>query len=327
MANFYNLDAIVTYSHLLNIVGRRMTDDPSATITVTGCADPAEGTPDVAARRADAVKSYLTNTWGIAPGRINTNTRGLPEHPSRSSESDGLVENARVEITSSSPAILSPVESTDTMLITTPSGLRFKPSIDPTIPIAGYTLFIAQNGNLLKTFADGNPLPPGIDWRISESVPWIPKEAKEISYLVAVRDSSGIVVPSATTTVPVERITSAEKARSGGQDIRVDRYSLILFGFDEDNITPDHQGQVDEIKKRIQPNSTVKVIGYTDRTGDAAYNQSLSERRAKTVARALGQSDTVASGRGETLPLYDNNTPEGRFYSRTVEVLVETPRK
>ncbi len=326
MANFYNLDAIVTYNHVLNIIGRRMTDDPSATITLTGCADPAEGTPDVAAKRAAVVKDYLTGTWGINEARITVTTRGLPERASRSSEPDGLAENARVEIASNA-AILTPVESTDTMLVTTPSGLRFKPEIDPRVNIAGYTLFVAHDGNLLKTFAGGNPLPPGVDWRISESVPWIPKDAKEISYLVAVRDSSGVVVPSPTKTVPLERITSADKVRSGGQDIRVDRYSLILFGFDQDELSPDHKAQIAVIKDRIQPNSTVKVIGYTDRSGDAAYNQSLSERRARAVARALGLPESAASGRGETLPLYDNNTPEGRFYSRTVEVLVETPRK
>lgn len=325
MANFYNLDAIVTYGHLLNIIGRRMTDDPQSTITLTGCADPAEGASANAQERAQAVKEYLTGTWGISADRIGVTTRGIPERASRSAEPDGLAENARVEITASTNDILAPVESTDTMLVTTPSGIRFAPSIDPRVHIAGYTLFIAHDGKLLKTITGSDPLPSGIDWRISETAPWIPNDATNISYLLAVRDSSGAVVPSTTHNIPVERVRSSGHDKLLRSDIRLDRYSLILFGFDQDALTPEHQTMVSMIKQRIQPKSSVKVIGYTDRTGDASYNQSLSERRARSVARALGQQESVASGRGETLPLYDNTTPEGRFYSRTVEVLVETP--
>lgn len=328
MNNFYNLDAVVTYHHLLNITGRRLADNPSATLTVTGFADPTEGAADnVAAKRAQVVKDYLVDTWQIDPNRITTASKGLPEKASRSNEPDGVAENARVELVASSPEILSPVESTDTMLVTTPSGIRFEPSIDPRVHIAGYTLFIAQNGSLIRTIDGGDPLPPAVDWRVSESAPWIPKDTKEISYLLAVRDSSGAVIPSSTTTIPIRRISMTDKKGSGAQNTRVDRYSLILFGFDKDALTPEHQAQIDVIKQRIQPTSTVKVVGYTDRTGDPAYNQTLSERRAKAVARALGLPESSASGRGEMLPLYDNNSPEGRFYSRTVEVLVETPQK
>lgn len=326
MKNFYNLDAIVTYHHLLNIVGKRLQENPSATITLTGCADPAEATQTTASARANVVRDYLVDTWNIEPSRITVNSQGLPERASRSNEADGVAENARVEINASTPEILAPVESTDTMLVTTPSGIRFAPSIDPRVHIAGYTLFIAQNGTLLKTIDGPDPLPSALDWRVSESAPWISKDQKEISYLIAVRDSSGAVIPSATHTIPIERVGSTGENKTGKSKTRLDRYSLILFGFDQDALSAEHQGQIAMFKQRIQPSSTVKVVGYTDRTGDASYNQSLSERRARNVAAALGVPESSAMGRGEVLPLYDNSTPEGRFYSRTVEVLVETPQ-
>ncbi len=326
MSNFYNLDAIITYCHLLNIIGKRMIDEPEATITLTGCTDPSENDPTLAMSRARAVRDYLVQTWDIDERRITLASRGLPSKASRSSESDGVAENARVEITSSSQSVIAPVESTDTMKVCTPSAIRFVPSIDPRVQIGSYTLFIAHQGSLLKTFGGPDPLPRTIDWRLSESVPWIPKDATEITYLLAVRDTAGAVVPSPTISIPIEHISSSEKQEKGGQNIRVDRYSLILFGFDQDALTPEHMQTIEVIKKRLQPNSTVRVIGYTDRSGDAEYNQKLSERRARAVAKALGLAESVASGRGELLPLYDNSSPEGRFYSRTVEVLVETPQ-
>ncbi|MBL1160541.1 MAG: hypothetical protein D8M52_02340 [Chlorobi bacterium] len=326
MKNFYNLDAMITYSHVLNIIGKRMNENPTSAVTLTGCADPLENNASLAAERAQAVADYLTDVWDIAPTRINVITRGLPEKPSRSTDADGLEENARVEISSASPELLAFVESSDTMVVTQPSAIRFEPGIKPNMPIANYTLFIANGQQLLKTFSGPDPLPTAIDWRISESVPWIPKTATQVSYLIAVRDSGGAVIPSATKTIPIRRITSQDKQRSGSPNIKIDRYSLILFGFDQDAVTPDHQEIISLIKQRIQPNSTVKVVGYTDRTGDAAYNKGLSERRARSVATALGVPENNASGRGEVLPLYNNNTPEGRFYSRTVEVLVETPQ-
>ncbi|MCX6139338.1 MAG: hypothetical protein NTX15_00640, partial [Candidatus Kapabacteria bacterium] len=63
------------------------------------------------------------------------------------------------------------------------------------------------------------------------------------------------------------------------------------------------------------------------RSGADEYNQKLSEQRARAVSNALGYSGASVVGLGERLPLYDNTTPESRFYSRTVEVIVETQRR
>ena len=75
------------------------------------------------------------------------------------------------------------------------------------------------------------------------------------------------------------------------------------------------------------PNSTVQVIGHTDNTGDAGYNQTLSERRANAVSNILA-ADGVASGRlrsigqGENAPVASNLTPEGRQANRRVEIVI-----
>ena len=329
MQNFYNLNALQTYLHVLNIVGKRMQEDPAANITVTGCADPSDGpkAEEIARARALRVRDYLEQTWGVNSGRMMVESRLLPQQPSNVEEADGRDENRRVELTSATASILAPVTSADTMRVFTPSGIRFTPSIDPVVPIASWTVFVTQNDRIIKTFGGPDPIPASVDWRMEEQSRFIPRDARSIEYLLVARDSMDQVIPSETKPLTINQVTLADKARMGGTDKTVDRYSMILFGFDRADLSPANQELATAIKDRISSTSTTRVIGYTDRSGAEDYNLRLSTRRAQAVATALGLPASAGSGLGETLPLYDNTTPEGRFYSRTVEVIVETPRR
>ncbi|CAN5399246.1 hypothetical protein BH10BAC6_BH10BAC6_07200 [soil metagenome] len=328
--NFYNLDAMITYHHLLNIIGKRMQEDANATITLTGCVDNTDvelNNTALAQSRVNAVRSYLVDKWGVASSRVQTATRLLPEQASNSSELDGQAENRRVEISTTSDALLAPVMSRDTMRSFTPAGLRFAPVVSPRVPVKSWTIFVTADDRIIKTFHAGDPVPASIDWRIDEAQMAIPADADHLGYLFVARDSAGLVIPSESKKIQVDAITLAKKKEGGMEDRVIDRYSLILFGFDKSDVSPVNTAFVNQIKSNIQPSSQVKVIGYTDRSGAEDYNQRLSQSRAASVARALGLPESQATGVGERVPLYNNDSPEGRFYSRTVEVLVETPKK
>jgi outer membrane protein OmpA-like peptidoglycan-associated protein len=69
----------------------------------------------------------------------------------------------------------------------------------------------------------------------------------------------------------------------------------------------------------------VEVAGHTDNTGEASYNQALSERRARTVAQYLAGKGVMDQrimtvGGGESHPIASNDTPEGRQANRRVEL-------
>ena len=71
--------------------------------------------------------------------------------------------------------------------------------------------------------------------------------------------------------------------------------------------------------------TVVEVAGHTDNTGGAEYNQQLSERRANSVAQylesqGLANNRVVTVGAGETRPVSDNSTVEGRAANRRVEL-------
>ena len=71
----------------------------------------------------------------------------------------------------------------------------------------------------------------------------------------------------------------------------------------------------------------VDVVGHTDSTGRAGYNQTLSEQRAGSVAaylesREVIQERLLISGLGQNQPVADNTTPNGRALNRRVEIVL-----
>src|SRR5690606_40809588 len=71
--------------------------------------------------------------------------------------------------------------------------------------------------------------------------------------------------------------------------------------------------------------TVVEVAGHTDSTGSESYNQALSERRAASVAQYLqsqgiNQQRLITVGMGESMPVADNATAEGRQANRRVEI-------
>jgi len=71
----------------------------------------------------------------------------------------------------------------------------------------------------------------------------------------------------------------------------------------------------------------IRVEGHTDATGTAEYNQWLSEKRANSVKAFLTDAGTAGArisvvGLGQTKPVSDNKTPEGRQKNRRVEVII-----
>jgi len=81
--------------------------------------------------------------------------------------------------------------------------------------------------------------------------------------------------------------------------------------------------QIAEIMKKY-PNYRLIILGHTDATGSAVMNQRLSERRAKAcyeylISRGIPPSRMRYAGYGETRPIADNDTPEGRALNRRVE--------
>ena len=81
--------------------------------------------------------------------------------------------------------------------------------------------------------------------------------------------------------------------------------------------------------KNLPEDATIQVTGYTDSVGTEEYNRDLSMRRAQAaqdylVSNGVDQKRIVLSGMGESNPVANNDTADGRAMNRRVEVVAES---
>jgi outer membrane protein OmpA-like peptidoglycan-associated protein len=114
-----------------------------------------------------------------------------------------------------------------------------------------------------------------------------------------------------------------------GEGLLVTFDSGLLFAFDSDRIQGEAQRNLDNLAESIReyPNTELLIVGHTDAVGTETYNQSLSERRARSAAnylvgRGVNRDRIRTQGLGETEPVQDNTTEAGRAENRRVEVAI-----
>ncbi len=309
------------YYQMLNIVGLKLRQTPSAMITLVGCnsnTGPEKGNTSLSRARAESLKKYFVDVWGIAPSRLTVKERNLPEVPSNSTTPDGIEENRRVEFLSSDLTILEPLFFTDTMRTSSAPIVRFRQNIRSESGLSRWAVVASQGGTALKTFSgDGSDGTSTLDWDLGADIATFPTSDQPISYSIRVTDNNGRTRDTIGRQIDVKQIVRKDK--------RIEKFTLIIFGFNEAEFTDPHERIITIIRQRIAANSTVTVEGHTDRSGEADYNLKLSQRRASATATRLKIPADRATGFGSKSLLYDNSTPEGRLYCRTVLITVETP--
>ncbi|PWS38603.1 OmpA family protein [Falsiroseomonas bella] len=146
------------------------------------------------------------------------------------------------------------------------------------------------------------------------------------------RPLTGVVPRGAAVDITGANVVVEEGPRTTRLTVNND----VLFDFDKAELRPQAEAalrRVAEIIRQRGPRA-VRIVGHTDAIGSDAYNQQLSERRARSVmgwltAHAEGLPPVQAVGRGESDPVAPNTTPAGadnpagRQQNRRVEVLLE----
>jgi len=136
----------------------------------------------------------------------------------------------------------------------------------------------------------------------------------------AVMDSQAEDLQDKLPNATVERV---------GEGIAVTFDSGILFAVNSSNLQGAGQQNLTDLAASLEEyeGTDVLVVGHTDSTGDAAYNQGLSERRADSartylLGAGLEAGRVTAMGRGEEEPVATNDTEAGRQENRRVEVAI-----
>lgn len=165
--------------------------------------------------------------------------------------------------------------------------------------------------------ASGSPVrnSTGLCWRNSS---WTPATAHP--------DCDGAIQPRVQVTIP------APIAKTEAPKPVVTKHSYqaeTLFDFDKSVIKPAGKTALNGLVEKLK-NITVEVIiavGHTDSVGTDAYNLKLGQRRAEAVkaylvSQGISANRIYTDSKGESLPVADNRTKEGRAKNRRVEVEV-----
>lgn len=119
------------------------------------------------------------------------------------------------------------------------------------------------------------------------------------------------------------------KIRNTGQELIVTMPQDILFESGSAALSGGLRNDLVSLANSLRdyPDTTVDVIGHTDNTGTAEFNQGLSNRRANAVSGVLQDNQVAPSrlraiGRGEEAPIATNLTEEGKRLNRRVDIVI-----
>jgi outer membrane protein OmpA-like peptidoglycan-associated protein len=313
------------YYNILNILGYRMLQNPSAQIALVGAS--AGNGAALGKEYAESVKSYLVDVFGIESSRIATEGKDQPNNPS---ESPGGVNflpllragDRRVEIVSRSVDLMTPLQIIAVQENPMDSRVLFTTTSEKNQPLKSWNVKLTDENGATQNY--------GPFTGDQESVPgnMILGNRSNGRYKVVMtgHTSDGVAVQKEST---LNLVRSAELTEEEAL-----RYS-ILFDFDESSTVATYEKFLsDVVAPRIENDSKVIIHGHTDIIGSEAYNMQLSEKRANETERILSNAvkrsgknrvdfETRAFGMDTGKAPFLNKLPEERFYNRTVVIDIE----
>ncbi|MEI8134517.1 MAG: OmpA family protein [bacterium] len=320
---------IEMYHNSLNVLGERLKKNTNFNVVLTGTTSNTQsesGNLSLAKKRAERIKEYFTTIWQVDPKRIKIASRLLPEKASPSDIPQGQAENRRVEIISNEESLTDPLIVTRTEHIANPPRIFLQPHINASAGIASYRTSISIGGRELVSFNG------------AEQKMWsVPEEAlssgiDSLDMNLEVRDSAGSEV-KVHSAIKLQQLHVEHERQH-----ELEKFSLILFAFDESTLGTKNERTLNLVAESFRKKQAEKlsIIGYTDGLGEATHNDDLSRRRATEAATELENvlrtkgiampKNTLIDGKGSHEVLYDNSLPEGRLFSRTVNISVEHGR-
>lgn len=313
------------YYHILDIMGRRLRDNPKITITLIGSTDDRDieqGNDTLARHRAEAVMRYFTDVWKISAKRIAITTQRLPPIPTSRIYAEGDEENRRVDIASQSDELFRPVvhERFSEYAITPPT-MEMSLGSESSTEMKKWSVTVRHQSEEIASFGGEGSPPPILRWQLDDAFAARMNQGDELDATLSVTDANDNSARS-QITIPVMKQQSS---------FEIGRLSLIVFDFDRSDMLPHNQRMIKRfVAEAIKPTSEVMITGSTDRLGEADHNEKLSTARAENVKAILLTQNPAyrkleSRGIGEAPDLFDNDLPEGRFYCRTVAVEVKTP--
>lgn len=323
-----SLRQMTVYYNILNVLGDRMKRSPGTVIMLSGAS--AEG-PEHGKARAQTIKVYLVNVFGIDSSRIVTEGRTKPkiaaEIPGGKKELELLREgDSRVDIETDSPELAIQVGG--------PAHYMLKPVqivAEVEDPLDSYVIFSAVGAR--ETFASWSLEVTDKDGKVQRFGPYTRESANISGNLILGDRAKGeykvVMLGQTKSGKSVRKETSMSLVRRDEPKKEAVRYS-ILFDFNKSETIASYEKFLTEVVAPLVPDSSVIVIhGYTDVIGEEEYNNNLSRERVQDTRSIMERAISKGGQKGVTYETFgfgediqyspfDNFYPEQRFYNRSV---------
>jgi outer membrane protein OmpA-like peptidoglycan-associated protein len=314
------------YKEMLNIIAFRMQSEKGSVLIIgnnnTSGKDTIEG---ISEKRANEVANYLHNTWSIPNSRINKVSGNLPKKPSSNTNPLGQAENSRVEIESNSLSLIKPIIKQTIEISANPPSLEINLLETSSDSLASWDVSIEQNGTVFQMYKGTGKIPTQTYlWDIPVNKSIVNEEPIKVKLHAIDTNGNEQTIEKEIT---LQQLTINKKREEFKDDKKIDRFSLLLFDHNSAELDKKNVDIINTIKSFISPNSKVIITGYADITGEKLYNLELTRKRCLEVQKKLDIPDsrTDIIPMGSNILLYDNDSPQGRSYSRTVQIQIETP--
>jgi outer membrane protein OmpA-like peptidoglycan-associated protein len=158
-----------------------------------------------------------------------------------------------------------------------------------------------------------------------------PSASAQPSTQPSAQSSAQLSAQSSASVAPV--VTHAKASDTPTRKPNVTLRSDLAFGFNSSTLSPQAKQAIDQVAHQVRSaglSGKIYVDGYTDNLGSEAYGVVLSQRRADAVSHYLGSQlvgvpvSIVSIGLGETHPVADNSTAQGRKANRRVTITLPT---
>lgn len=325
---------LTIYNNILNIIASRAKKDTSVYLTIVGCNDNLNEEKNnlaLSKLRAETVKKYFVETWQIDSNRIKIETKNLPGKPSNNTHALGQEENRRVEIYSSNPSILDLVEAFSISKIADPEILKFDYKLSSNIKVKSWLMEVKQRDKVLYSQKGDGELQSTLTWNVAPSLANQELINSDIVVHFNLWDIKGDKSNPTVQRINIDYKTQEEKKVNVEDDKFVEKVSLVLFEFNSSDLDVRNKDALMKLKNSVTDKSTIIINGFTDSSGPENLNKTLSEQRAKETSNSIKKLFNINTenlsyfGLGKSVPLYDNSLPQGRFYNRTCQIIIETP--
>ncbi len=324
------VDMMDVYYNMLNLVGKRLNENPDSKIVIKGYSS-GEGkdrnNPNIWRERAENVKKYFINVWNISENQLSIEQGQLPQrNVNPKSLNDAIEENQKVELVTTDFKLIEPVQLYQIERVANPPQIEFETQIESEAGIDNYVLEVAQGNTPIRRFV-GRATNDNIIWDIgNDPVPLLEAPVRATFKAKDIIGQTKDVVQEIT----IEQQTIKKKRQKIEGDMKVERYSLILFEYDKAEISQLDKHLLQDAQTNIQPDSRVIISGFADRTGDTQYNKNLARKRCEEVKKNMqidSRNSVSIDAAGSERLIFNNALPEGRALSRTVRIEIKTPVK